>query len=144
MNEKVTIHFKKVTDLAVLPRFAYADDACFDLFSPVETIVPKGKSVVIDLGIASEFPPGYEVVLRPRSGMGIKHGIMVHPGTIDPGYRGSWLVRLFNFGEEDYSINQGDRIVQGALRSYPPVDILETVSLSSSERGTNGLGSSGR
>ncbi|QPM67236.1 dUTP diphosphatase [Atribacter laminatus] len=144
MKKKVVIQFKKLTERANIPRFAYQDDACFDLFSPVEMIVFPQKSVIIDLEIASEFPVGFEVVLRPRSGLGIKKGIMIHIGTIDSGYRGSWIVRLFNFGDHPYTIHAGDRIAQGALREIPQVEIIESDEISSSSRGTNGLGSTGK
>ncbi|HSV31520.1 MAG TPA: dUTP diphosphatase [Atribacteraceae bacterium] len=144
MENDVVITFKRMSNDAVLPRFAYPEDACFDLFSPVDRTVPKGGSVIIDLEIASEIPAGYEVCLRPRSGLGIKHGIMLHPGTIDPGYRGNWLVRLFNLGNEDYHISRGDRIVQGALRPFPTIRIVEAGDLSEGRRGKNGLGSTGR
>jgi len=119
-------------------------DACFDLFSPIEDIVPPQKSIIIDLEIASEFPPDHEVVLRPRSGLGIKKGIMIHIGTIDSGYRGSWVVRLFNLSDQSYFIYAGDRIAQGALRKIPRINIIESDELSTSIRGTNGLGSTGR
>jgi dUTP pyrophosphatase len=141
---EVVIRFKRLTERAYLPRFAFPDDACFDLFSPVDAVIPPGGSVTIDLEIASEFPRGYEVVLRPRSGMGIKHGILIHLGTIDAGYRGSWVVRLFNLGEETYQVQRGDRIAQGALRAVPRVRIVETSTLSPSERGERGLGSTGK
>lgn len=144
MSKEVVIRFKLLTERAKLPRFAYDDDACFDLFSPCDVTIPPGKSAVIDLEIASEFPLGYEVVIRPRSGMGIRHGIMIHPGTIDAGYRGSWVVRLFNFGDAEYHIHQGDRIAQGALREIPKVRIVEASTLSPTERGERGLGSTGK
>uniref|UniRef100_A0A7V3YG93 dUTP diphosphatase n=2 Tax=Candidatus Caldatribacterium californiense TaxID=1454726 RepID=A0A7V3YG93_9BACT len=144
MRKEVVIRFKRLTERARLPRFAYEDDACFDLFSPCDLIIPPGESAVVDLEIASEFPPGYEVVIRPRSGMGIRHGIMIHPGTIDAGYRGSWVVRLFNFGTAPYRIFQGDRIAQGALREVPRVRIVEASTLSPTQRGERGLGSTGR
>ncbi len=142
--DEVVIRFQKLSDRACLPSFAFEDDACFDLFSPVDACISPGESVIIDLEIASEFPPGYEVVLRPRSGMGIKHGIIIHLGTIDAGYRGSWIVRLFNLGKEMYRIQRGNRIVQAALRPIPKVKIVETHSLSPSLRGERGLGSTGK
>ncbi|WP_017873238.1 dUTP diphosphatase [Candidatus Caldatribacterium saccharofermentans] len=144
MRKEVVIRFKRLTERARLPQFAYEDDACFDLFSPCDLTIPPGESAVVDLEIASEFPTGYEVVIRPRSGMGIRHGIMIHPGTIDAGYRGSWVVRLFNFGTAPYRICQGDRIAQGALREVPRVRIVETSTLSPTQRGERGLGSTGR
>jgi len=144
MMKEVVIRFKRLSERAILPRFSFSDDACFDVFSPVDVIIAPQESEIIDLEIASEFPRGYEVVLRPRSGMGINHGIIVHLGTIDSGYRGSWMVRLFNLGKENYNIKKGDRIIQGALREIPRVKIIETTSLSLSERGERGLGSTGR
>lgn len=141
---EVVIRFQRITERAYLPRFSFSDDACFDLFSPIDVLIPPGDSAIVDLEIASEFPRGYEVVLRPRSGMGIKSGIIIHLGTIDAGYRGSWVVRLFNLGKESYKIRKGDRIAQGALRVIPKVKIVEASSLSPSERGERGLGSTGK
>lgn len=69
---------------------------------------------------------------------------MIHIGTIDSGYRGNWMVRLFNFGDHPYTIQAGDRIAQGALREIPQVEIIESDEISSTSRGTNGLGSTGR
>jgi len=144
VNQVIELKFKRVSNQAMLPRFAYPDDACFDLFSPNDAVIPVGESIIIDLGLASEIPPGYEVVLRPRSGMGIRHGIMIHLGTIDSGYRGNWLVRLCNLGNTAYRIQRGDRICQGALREVPRVRIVEIDELSPSSRGCGGLGSTGR
>lgn len=142
--KEVVIRFKRFSERARLPQFAYEDDACFDLFSPCDATIPPRGSTVVDLEIASEFPKGYEVVIRPRSGMGIKYGIMIHPGTIDAGYRGSWIIRLFNFGDQTYHIHSGDRIAQGALRRVPKVRIVEASVLSSTPRGERGLGSTGK
>ncbi len=144
MHQEIELKFKKISSQAILPRFAYQEDACFDLFSPEEAVIPIGGSTIIDLGLSSEIPTGYEVMLRPRSGMGIRNGIIIHLGTIDSGYRGNWLVRLFNLGNVEYRIQRGDRICQGALRQVPRVRIVETDTLSPSSRGSGGLGSTGR
>jgi dUTP pyrophosphatase len=92
-----------------------------------------------------EAPPGYEIQVRPRSGLALKHAIAMPnaPGTIDPGYRGEVRVILLNLGREPYAIHAGDRIAQMIVARYEPVEWVEG-ELADSERGVGGFGSSGR
>ena len=90
-------------------------------------------------------PPGYEVQVRPGSGLALKHAITAPnaPGAIDPGYRGEIKVILLNLGHANYEIQPGDRIAQMVIARYEAIEWEET-ELSASNRGTGGFGSSGR
>ena len=90
-------------------------------------------------------PVGYEVQVRPRSGLAIQHGItcLNSPGTIDADYRGEVKVILINLGQEPFVINQGDRIAQMVLQRVPRLAVEEVQELSHSPRGEGGFGSTG-
>ncbi len=96
-------------------------------------------------GLALEIPSGYEVQIRPRSGLALKHAIVLpnSPATIDPGYRGELKVILLNLGKASYEVKAGDRIAQLVFARYEPVEWEES-ELADSVRGTGGFGSSGR
>ena len=100
---------------------------------------------LIPTGIKMEIPMGYEVQIRPRSGLAIKNGIAVinSPGTIDSDYRGEIGVLLVNLSNELFEINNGDRIAQMVLAKYEPLDFIEVSEISISERGEKGFGSTG-
>lgn len=96
-------------------------------------------------GLTLEIPPGYEVQIRPRSGLALKHAITLPnaPATIDPGYRGELRVILLNLGKSAYQIHAGDRVAQMVVAQYASVE-WEEGELADSLRGTGGFGSSGR
>jgi dUTP pyrophosphatase len=95
--------------------------------------------------LALEIPSGYEVQIRPRSGLALKHAITLpnSPATIDPGYRGELKVILLNLGRSSYEVHAGDRIAQMVVARYEAVD-WEEGELAESARGLGGFGSSGR
>jgi dUTP pyrophosphatase len=92
-----------------------------------------------------ELPEGYEAQVRPRSGLALKHGITVlnSPGTIDADYRGEIKVLLINHGQEPFTIQNGERIAQMVIAQHATVQWQETQSLSNTERGEGGYGSTG-
>lgn len=95
-------------------------------------------------GIAIEFPPGYDVQVRPRSGLSAK-GVGVTLGTIDADYRGELLVTMWTFGDtETHEIRNGDRIAQLVIAQLAPVEIVEAAELAPTDRGDAGHGSTGR
>ncbi len=96
-------------------------------------------------GLALEIPSGYEVQIRPRSGLALKHAITLpnSPATIDPGYRGELKVILLNLGKSAYEVHAGDRIAQMIVARYEAVEWEES-ELAGSTRGAGGFGSSGR
>lgn len=100
--------------------------------------------MLVPTGIAVEVPPGFDVQVRPRSGLSLK-GVAVAFGTVDADYRGELLVTMWTFGDLDaYVINDGDRIAQLVVAQLAPVRVVEAAQLSPSERGAGGHGSSGR
>lgn len=143
MNIKIT----KLHKDAILPEYqtsgaAGADfHACLD--EPV-TLRPMERRM-IPTGVAMEIPEGYEVQIRARSGMSIKHGItMINGvGTIDSDYRGEFGVLLINLGEEPFTIEPGMRIAQMVVARYEQVQWQEVGSINETERGRGGYGSTG-
>ena len=114
------------------------------------SFVEKFRDVVFDsallpLGIAMQIPEGYEVQVRPRSGLAAKNGVTVlnSPGTIDSDYRGEIKVILINLGTADFTINSGDRIAQMVIAPVTQATFSITDSLSETERGAGGFGSTG-
>lgn len=109
------------------------------------TINPGGRAL-IPTGIAVAIPIGYEMVVRPRSGLALKHGISIvnSPGTIDADYRGEIGVILINHGFDPITISQDDRIAQLALRKTEHISWEEVSELSKTSRGEGGFGSTGK
>jgi len=141
------IKIKKLSPKAGLPEYAHGpeEDAGLDVRSiEMVTLLPN-MPVAVATGLAIEIPPGYEVQLRPRSGLALKHAITLanSPATIDPGYRGELKVILLNLGKTPYEIKEGDRIAQMVVSKYEAVTWNEG-DLAESTRGEGGFGSSGR
>ena len=90
-------------------------------------------------------PAGYEAQVRPRSGLALKHGLTVlnSPGTIDADYRGEIMVLLINFSDEDFIINDGERIAQMVIARHEQGEFIEVEELDETERGTGGYGHTG-
>lgn len=114
------------------------------LEAPV-TLAP-GAIVMIPTGFALAIEPGYEIQVRPRSGLAIKHGVTIvnAPGTIDADYRGEVRIGLVNLGTQPYTIEPGDRIAQLVLAPVCRAQMVETGELPATARGTGGFGHSGR
>jgi dUTP pyrophosphatase len=141
------IRIKKLNAAAILPEYAHGphEDAGLDVRSLEDTVLAPGIPQAVSTGLSLEIPSGYEVQIRPRSGLALKHAITVPnaPATIDPGYRGELRVILLNLGQNPYQIHTGDRIAQMVLAKYEAVE-WEEGELSESVRGASGFGSSGR
>ena len=105
-----------------------------------------GQRVIVPTGISVALPEGYEAQVRPRSGLASKHGITVlnAPGTIDADYRGEISVLLVNHGDAPFAIRRGERIAQMVIAAVLRAELVATTSLSSTERGGGGFGSTGR
>ena len=104
-----------------------------------------GSFGVVKTGLAFEIPNGYEIQIRPRSGLAYKNGIGVlnTPGTIDSDYRGEVMVILFNFSKEDFCIKSGDRIAQAILSQISIANLVISEDLKETKRGSSGFGSTG-
>ena len=131
-----------------LPAYQTHHSAGMDLHAHLsEPVVLKpGERQLIPTGLFIELPDGYEAQVRPRSGLALKHGITVlnSPGTIDADYRGEVKVLLINLGQEQFTVNNGERIAQMIVARYESVKWLETGSLNETARGSGGYGSSGK
>jgi len=129
------------------PKYKHHGDAGMDLYSTETTNIQPGEIKGISTGIKIAIPLGYEMQIRPRSGLAVNHGIsMINtPGTIDQGYRGIVHALLVNHGKEAYEIKRGERIAQAVFKKVEIVDLEEVNAWEEdTERGTGGFGSSGR
>ncbi len=148
--EKIKIKIRRVTDKfndVPLPEYATSGSSGLDLRATVENefILEKGKFGLVSTNLSVEIPVGYEIQVRPRSGLAAKNGIGVlnSPGTIDSDYRGELKVILFNFSEENFVIKRGDRIAQMILAKVYFADLEEAENLNGSLRGEGGFGHTG-
>lgn len=168
---KLRVKIKRLNESVKLPKYAREFDAGFDLVAAEDTIIGPGETKVIPTGLAFELPPGYEMQIRPRSGMSRKTKLRVVLGTIDSGYRGEVGVIVDNAslieyasqprfatgilaGDSDFNItkqskyevikvSKGERIAQGVIAPVETAHFVEVDDLSDSERGVGGFGSTG-
>jgi dUTP pyrophosphatase len=132
-----------------LPSYATEGAAGFDLRAAVPADAPvvlaPGRRVLVPTGFAVGLPAGWEMQIRPRSGLAVKNGVTVlnTPGTVDCDYRGPVGVCLINLGEEPFTIARGDRIAQAVIAEAPQAALVEVDSLDETARGAGGFGSTG-
>jgi dUTP pyrophosphatase len=133
-----------------LPAYQSAHAAGLDLLAAVPEgsplILAPGTHALVPTGLTIALPPGYEAQVRPRSGLAAKHGVTVlnAPGTVDADYRGEIGVLLINHGAKPFPVQRGERIAQMVIASVVRVELVATASLSATERGEGGFGSTGR
>ena len=144
--QKVLI--KKLDPLVKLPSYKSEGASGMDLMAFIKdqiNIKPKTSSL-IPTGLSIAFPKEYEIQIRPRSGLAAKNNISVlnTPGTIDSDYRGELKVIIYNHGNKDFVINNGDRIAQMILAPVIKIELEETVNLPKTIRGEGGFGSTGK
>ena len=149
MELKIKAVSPKIGSDIPLPFYATPGSAAMDLHACMEeaVVIPAGGRKVIPTGIAIALPsPDYVALVFARSGLGIKHGIAPANcvGVIDSDYRGEILVGLQNSGDTDFTIQPGERIAQLAVMPVALPDMLEVETLTDTERGTGGFGSTGR
>ena len=145
----IEIHFtrKPGTEDVPLPKYmsehASGMDVCAAVDEPVA--IAPGEVKLIPTGLYIAIPPGYEVQVRPRSGLALKHGLTVvnAPGTIDSDYRGEVMIGLINLGRAPYTIRRGERIAQMVIQRVYQVRIQEVAGLDDTERKDGGFGSTG-
>lgn len=144
MNEVRIVMMPDCEEL--FPAKAHADDAAFDLRSRVDMVLPVRRSTLVPAGFSMELPPGFEAQIRPRSGLALKHDLMLtnSPGTIDAGYRGEVGVIMYNGGDKEFVIKRGDRIAQMVIARLPEVALVKAETLSATGRGEGGFGSTGK
>lgn len=148
---KIILNIKRISEIfndIPLPVYATDGSAGMDVRAAIDEkiILESGKIDLIPTNLIVEIPIGFEIQVRPRSGLAIKHGIglLNSPGTIDSDYRGEVKIILFNFSKEDFVINRGDRIAQLVLSKVYKADLLENSNLSDSSRGSGGFGHTGK
>lgn len=128
-----------------LPAYATDGAAGMDVVSAQDVTLPPGGRLAVETGLALAIPPGFEIQVRPRSGLALKHGVTVPntPGTIDSDYRGELKVILINHGAAAFEIRRGDRIAQLVLAPVTRASWLEVTELDETARGEGGFGSTG-
>ncbi len=128
-----------------LPAYATSGAAGMDVVSAEDTVLAPGARYPVATGLALAIPQGFEIQVRPRSGLALKHGITVPntPGTIDSDYRGELKVILINHGAQNFAIARGDRVAQLVLAPVVQAAWDEVSELDATERGAGGFGSTG-
>ena len=139
------VKIKQLHPDALIPQYQTLGAAGFDLHALEDYKLSAGERVLVKTGLAFELQIGFELQIRPRSGLALKNGISVlnTPGTIDSDYRGEVGVLLINHSKEDFAIKKGDRIAQGVVARYERVEFEVCEELGESARGAGGFGSSG-
>jgi dUTP pyrophosphatase len=133
-----------------LPAYQSALAAGLDLLAAVPegapVILAPGKYALIPTGLTIALPAGYEAQVRPRSGLAAKHGVSVlnAPGTVDADYRGEIGVLLINHGDAPFPVRRGERIAQMVIAAVVRAELAPVTSLSATDRGGGGFGSTGR
>lgn len=130
------------------PSYEKEGDSGFDLRTNESGTLKPFERLLVPTGLFFELPEGYELQIRPRSGLAFKHGITVlnTPGTVDTGYRGEIKVLLINLGQDKFTFEKGDRIAQGVISGRISNDLgelVEVLNLNNSDRGDGGFGSTG-
>lgn len=144
------VKVKRISDRFLdipLPEYSTSGSAGMDIRAAVaeKYILKAGTFGLIPTNLIFEIPKGFEIQVRPRSGLAAKHGIGIlnSPGTIDSDYRGEVKIILFNFSNEDFTINRGERIAQLVLSKVYKAEIAETNLINQSNRGAGGFGHTG-
>ena len=132
----INVKIKKLSEKAIIPTYSHSTDACFDLYSIEDLKLVPGDQRLVRTGIAVYFEPGWEMQIRPRSGLSLK-GITIGntPGTVDYGYTNEIFINLVNIGDRIVSIKIGDRIAQGTVKPIFKADFEDVDSLPETERG---------
>ena len=141
------ILIKRLSKEVPLPKYETSGSSGMDLAANINAYVEinPGKAAIIPTGLALSIPKGYEIQIRPRSGLAAKKKISVlnTPGTIDSDYRGEIGVILINHGKRNFDIERGMRIAQIVFHKLPEIEIIESETLSRTDRDKGGFGSTG-
>ena len=130
-----------------LPKYKTSGSSGFDLSAHIEDVIvfEPGEIKLIPTGLIFEIPLGYELEIRPRSGLAARHGISIvnSPGTIDSDYRGEVKIILINQSKENFVVKPGERIAQGVLKTVMQAKLVEADDLTDTTRGSGGFGHTG-
>ncbi len=147
-REFVTVKITKLNPDAIIPTYAHPTDCGADVCAVEETKIESGQTTIVKTGIAVAIPAGYEIQVRPRSGLSLKSGLRIAnaPGTIDADYRGEVGIIMTNTGETAYVIEKGMKIAQLVIAPTPRIkwnEVATIEELGSTDRGAGGFGSTG-
>ena len=142
-REKIRVKIQKINEDAVIPTYAHSSDAGADVSSVEEVTLAGGETKIIKIGLKVAIPKGYEIQIRPRSGLSSKTPLRIanSPATVDSGYRGEVGVIIWNSGTEPYIIKKGDKIAQMLIAPTPMIVWEEAEVKGDTDRGTGGFGS---
>ena len=147
MTDSVSVRIKRLPhgESLALPAYATHGAAGMDVLAAEDVTLAPGARHAVATGFSVAIPEGYEIQVRPRSGLALKHGISVPntPGTIDSDYRGELKVILINLGAEPFAVQRGDRIAQLVLAPVTQAAWEEVAELDDTARGAGGFGSTG-
>lgn len=144
------VNVLKIRSEAVMPNYAHDGDSGFDFFAAANIrVCPQSFGTLVPTGLAFEIPCGFELQIRPRSGMTKKTHIRVSnsPGTVDSSYRGEVGILIDNlapYGSRPFFIRKGDKIAQGVIAPVVRAELVEAQVLTDTERGGGGFGSTGQ
>lgn len=148
---KIEMKIKRISDKfndIKLPHYATEGSAGMDIRAAVEDeiTIKAGEVKLVSTNLIFEIPNGYEIQIRPRSGLALKHEITLlnSPGTIDSDYRGEVGIIMSNFSQKDFVVKRGDRIAQLILAKYYTAEIVETSTVDETKRGKGGFGHTGK
>jgi len=151
MSQEIEIKFKRLRkefNHIPLPSYATKGSAGLDIYAAIEKPItlPHSTIEMVPTNISVEIPEGYEIQVRPRSGLAAKHGIGIlnSPGTIDSDYRGEIKIIIINLGKEDFVIKPAERIAQLVVSKVYTAKFIETNELNNTSRGEGGFGHTGR
>ena len=144
----VKLLIKKLNEEAIVPEYKTKGSSGMDLMANINSdiYIKPGEKAIIPTGIAVSIPVGYEIQIRPRSGLAAKKNISIlnTPGTIDADYRGEIKIILINFGKQEFKINPNDRIAQMVLCPVIKAELEVVDELQDTKRGRGGFGSTGK
>jgi len=138
------LKIKKITEDAIIPKYATKDDAGMDLFAVENVELEPMQRAQIGTGIAMEIPEGHVGLIWDKSGLSHKFGIKTLGGVVDSGYRGEIKIGVINLGKEKYVFEKGHKVAQMIIQKKETPEIVESVGLNNSERGEGGFGSTGK
>ena len=144
-RERIDVKIQRLNENAVLPSYAHPTDAGADVSACEEVTINPGETKLVGTGLKVAIPSGYEITLRPRSGMSLKTGLRIanSPATIDSDYRGEIKVPLYNDSDKVQSLDNKERVAQLVIMPYLNVTFNEVDNLSESNRDQGGFGSTG-
>lgn len=141
----LNIKIQKINESAIIPEYAHEDDAGMDVYSTKNYMLLPNHRILVGTGLKIEIPKGYEMQIRPKSGLALRNGITLlnTPGTVDASYTGETGVILINHSSKPYKIEKGQKIAQIVFSKVERVKFSEADQIKTTKRGEGGFGSTG-